>query len=62
MEVLRLAAKGMSNKEIARELVLSVRTVQGHLHNIFGKMEVGSRAEAIVQALRRGWLTLEDTF
>lgn len=61
MQVLRLAAKGMSNKEIAKELVLSVRTVQGHLHNIFGKMRVGSRAEAVVQALRKGWLTLEDT-
>ena len=61
MQVLRLAAKGMSNKEIAKELVLSVRTVQGHLHNIFGKMGVGSRAEAVVQALRKGWLTLEDT-
>ena len=61
MEVLRLAAKGMSNSEIAQELVVSVRTVQGHLHNIFGKMRVGSRTEAVVQALRKGWLTLEDT-
>ncbi|HSR31796.1 MAG TPA: response regulator transcription factor [Anaerolineae bacterium] len=61
MEVLRLAAKGMSNKEIAQELVLSVRTVQGHLHNIFEKLRVGSRTEAILHALRKGWLTLEDT-
>ena len=61
MDVLRLAAKGMTNEEIARELVLSVRTVQGHLHNVFGKMGVGSRTEAVVQALRKGWLTLEDT-
>ena len=61
MEVLRLAAKGMSNKEIAQELVLSARTVQGHLQNVFGKMRVGSRTEAVVQALRKGWLTLEDT-
>ena len=61
MEVLKLAAKGMSNEQIARELVLSVRTVQGHLHNIFGKMGVGSRTEAVVQALRKGWITLEDT-
>jgi len=61
MQVLRLAAKGMSNEEIAQELVLSVRTVQGHLHNIFGKMRVGSRTEAVVQALQKGWLTLKDT-
>ena len=62
MQVLRQAAKGMSNKDIAQELVLSVRTVQGHLQNIFDKMHVGSRTEAVVQALREGWLTLEDTY
>jgi NarL family two-component system response regulator LiaR len=61
MEVLRLAAKGMSNMEIAQELVLSVRTVQGHLSNIFSKLQVGSRTEAVLHALRKGWLTLEDT-
>ena len=61
MEVLRLAAKGMSNREIAQELVLSVRTVQGHLSNIFSKLQVGSRTEAVLHALRKGWLTLEDT-
>lgn len=60
MEVLKLAAKGLKNKEIAEELVLSVRTVQGHLSNIFGKMQVGSRTEAVIKALRRGWLGLED--
>lgn len=61
MEVLRLAAKGMSNHEIAQELVLSIRTVQGHLSNIFSKLQVGSRTEAVLHALRKGWLTLEDT-
>jgi DNA-binding NarL/FixJ family response regulator len=61
MEVLRLAAKGMSNNEIAQELVLSIRTVQGHLSNIFSKLQVGSRTEAVLYALRKGWLTLEDT-
>lgn len=61
MEVLKLAARGMSNKDIAQELVLSIRTVQGHLQNIFDKMQVGSRTEAVVQALRMGWLTIEDT-
>jgi RNA polymerase sigma factor (sigma-70 family) len=61
IEVLKLAAKGMSNREIAQKLVISVRTVQTHLTNIFNKMGVGSRTEAVVHALRRSWITLEDT-
>lgn len=61
LEVLKLAAKGMSNKDIARQLYLSTRTVQAHLSAIFTKMEVGSRTEAVVQALQKGWFTLEDT-
>ncbi|HHS97283.1 MAG TPA: response regulator transcription factor [Chloroflexi bacterium] len=61
MEVLRLAAKGMTNREIADRLHISVRTVQVHLSNIFSKLEVGSRTEAVLYALRKGWLTLEDT-
>jgi NarL family two-component system response regulator LiaR len=61
METLRLAAKSMTNQEIARALTISVRTVQVHLSNIFGKMGVGSRTEAVLLALRNGWLELEDT-
>ena len=61
VEVLKLAAKGMSNREISDELIISVRTVQTHLTNIFNKMGVGSRTEAVVHALRRGWISLEDT-
>jgi len=61
-EVLKLAAKGMNNKDIARHLSLSIRTVQAHLSTIFSKMRVGSRTEAVVQALQKGWLTIEDTF
>ncbi len=61
LEVLKLAAKGMTNREIAQELVLSVRTVQVHLSNVFGKLGVGSRTEAVVKGLRKGWLTLKDT-
>jgi NarL family two-component system response regulator LiaR len=60
MEVLRLAAKGMSNMEIADSLTLSVRTVQTHLRSIFNKLGVGSRSEAIVYGLKKGWLTLEE--
>jgi NarL family two-component system response regulator LiaR len=61
LEVLKLAAKGMTNQQIGRELVISVRTVQVHLSNIFGKMGVGSRTEAVLYGLREGWLALEDT-
>ena len=62
LEVLKLAAKGMSNRGIALELSISVRTVQTHLSNIFNKIGVGSRTEAVVHCLRKGWITLEDTF
>lgn len=60
LEVLKLAAKGMSNKDIADKLYLSVRTVQAHLANIFGKLQVGSRTEAILHGLKEGWFSLED--
>jgi len=61
MEVLKLAAKGMTNQEIANKLVISIRTVQVHLSNVFGKLGVGSRTEAVLYALREGWVTLQDT-
>ena len=60
LEVLKLAAKGMSNKEIAGQLALSVRTVQSHLGHIFDKLGVSSRTEAVLHALKAGWLTLEQ--
>ena len=60
MEVLKLAAKGFSNQDIADKLCLSIRTVQGHLGHIFNKLQVGSRTEAVVHALKEGWVTLED--
>jgi len=60
MDIIKLAAKGMSNKDIANELHLSWRTVEGNLRNIFIKLGVGSRTEAVIQAMRRGWLTLEE--
>jgi len=58
--VLKLAARGMSNKDIATELTISARTVQGHLGSIFNKLGVGSRTEAIFQAVKRGWLSFEE--
>lgn len=60
MEVLKLAAKGISNKDIAEQLFLSPRTVQVHLGNIFNKLGVASRTEAVLFGLKRNWLTLED--
>jgi NarL family two-component system response regulator LiaR len=60
MEVLRLVTKGLTNKDIAEELCLSMRTVQGHLGHIFNKLNVSSRTEAVVHALKEGWVTLKD--
>ena len=59
-EVLRLATRGLSNQEIASELFLSLRTVQAHLGHIFNKLRVSSRTEAVVRALKEGWVTLAD--
>ena len=60
VEVLKLVTKGLSNKDIADGLSLSIRTVQGHLANIFNKLRVSSRTEAVVHALKEGWVTLDE--
>jgi NarL family two-component system response regulator LiaR len=60
IEVLKLAAEGLNNQDIAAQLCLSVRTVQAHLGHIFSKLKVSSRTEAVVRALKEGWLTLGD--
>jgi DNA-binding NarL/FixJ family response regulator len=61
LEVLKLAAQGLSNRDIALHLGISVRTAQTHLSNVFNKMGVGSRTEAVMHALRQGLISLEDT-
>ncbi|NQT31699.1 MAG: response regulator transcription factor [Deltaproteobacteria bacterium] len=60
IEVLQLATRGQSNQEIANELCLSLRTVQAHLGHIFNKLQVSSRTEAVVRALKQGWVNLDD--
>jgi len=59
-EILKLAARGMSNKEVADTLFLSLRTVKAHLTNIFNKLGCGSRIDAIIKGLREGYITLDD--
>jgi len=59
-EILGLAAKGMSNEEIANVLFLSLRTVKAHLTNIFNKMGVGSRVDAIIRGVKEGCINLDD--
>lgn len=58
-EVLQMLAQGMNNRAIAEKLVISDRTVQAHLTSIFSKMNVNSRLEAVLLAIRIGWLTIE---
>jgi LuxR family maltose regulon positive regulatory protein len=50
LEVLRLLVAGLSNREIAAQLVLSLGTVKTHVHNIYGKLEVSNRGQAIQRA------------
>lgn len=59
-DIIKLAARGMSNKSIAGELHLSRRTIEGNLRSIFSKLGVGSRTEAVIQAMTRGLVTMEE--
>ena len=60
LQVLQLGAEGLGNKQIASALSIGTRTVQTHWRNIFDKLGVYSRTEAIVHCLRKGWLTLDE--
>ncbi len=57
LDVLRLAAKGFTNKAIGIRLGISDRTVQGHLAHIFSKMQATSRTEAVMRAVSLGWVS-----
>jgi DNA-binding NarL/FixJ family response regulator len=61
MEVLTLASKSLSNQEIADNLGLSLHTIEAHMRHIFSKLQVGSRTEAVLYALKKGWITIDET-
>jgi NarL family two-component system response regulator LiaR len=60
VEVLRMVAQGKSNRQIAKELVISLGTVRAHLSNILGKLHLASRTQATLYALREGLASLKD--
>ena len=60
LEILLLAARGLSNSEISENLHLAEATVRRHLANTYSKMAVNSRSEATRMALREEWITIGD--
>jgi len=60
LEVLKLTAHGLSNKDIASRLDIKQRTIKGHLADIFAKLRVASRTEAVIASLQAGFLSLDD--
>ena len=58
-EVLQLLAEGLSNREIAEQLSISVKTVETHRSNMMGKLGINSKTELVKYALRKGWASLE---
>ena len=60
LQVLQLAADGLSNKEIGERLVISEKTAKNHTANIFSKLQVNDRTQAVVYALRKGLITMSS--
>ncbi len=60
LQVLQLAADGMSNKDIAGELLITEKTAKNHIANIFSKLQVNDRTQAILYALRKGLVSLSS--
>ena len=58
LEVLRLVAKGMNNREISKELFISENTVKNHVRNILEKLQLHSRMEAVMYAVREKLLDI----
>jgi len=59
IEILQSVATGATNQQIGRDLVISPNTVKVHLRNIFAKLDVESRTEAALYAVRQGWVEME---
>jgi NarL family two-component system response regulator LiaR len=59
-EVLRMVSRGLTNNEIAEQLVVSERTVRTHISNILGKLHLANRTQAALYALRQGIATLDE--
>jgi DNA-binding NarL/FixJ family response regulator len=60
MEILVLVSRGLSNRQVASSLRMSETTVKRHLANIYPKMGVLSRTEAVRKALQEGWITIQE--
>jgi DNA-binding NarL/FixJ family response regulator len=60
LEILLLAARGLSNRQIASSLSLAEATIKRHLANTYEKLGVGSRGEAARKALTEGWITIDE--
>jgi NarL family two-component system response regulator LiaR len=60
LEVLRLVARGWSNREIADQLIVAEGTVRAHVSNVLGKLHLASRTQATLYALRKGLASLDD--
>ncbi|HKH76597.1 MAG TPA: LuxR C-terminal-related transcriptional regulator [Rubrobacteraceae bacterium] len=60
LEILLLASRGLSNRQIATRLHIAEGTVKRHLADTYKKMEVGSRGEAVRKALQEEWITIKD--
>jgi NarL family two-component system response regulator LiaR len=60
MEILKWAARGLSNKELSDKLFISLRTVKAHMTNIFNKLGCSSRTDAIIKGLKQGYIDLND--
>lgn len=61
VEILKLLAMGLSNKEIGRELCLAEKTVKNYLSTVFQKLQINDRVQAAIYALRHGLLTDQET-